>query len=430
VDIDPWLARAAARRPEAVALETPEETLTYRELLMAATRGAARLVSRGAAAGDKIAITLPAGRDFVVAFHACLLLRAPALPVDPRLGERERKDLLRGAEFLVSSSLPQDGGAPFNVAEPAEEDLALIVHTSGTTRAPRAVELTFGNLAAHIRAAGAVLGTDPDERWLCPMPLSHVGGLMILVRSAAAAGTVVLEPFDAERTARTLQEGDITLASLVPTMLTRILDAGGRPGPRLRRVMLGGGPAAPALLRRAVDAGFPISQTYGLTEACSTVTLAEPGDLETAGRALPGTGLTIAADGEILISGPTVVGEWDALRTGDLGRLDDQGRLTVIGRKSDTIVTGGENVAPAEVEAVLEEHSGVAEAAVFARSHLEWGESVTALIVPAGEPAPSAAELRQHCAARLAGYKVPKAFELVTRLPRTPSGKLLRRELT
>ena len=105
MEIDPWLARATARRPEAVALETPEERLTYRELLMAATRGAARLVGRGAAPGDRVAITLPAGRAFVVAFHACLLLRTPAMPVDPRLGERERKDLLRGAEFLVNTPL-------------------------------------------------------------------------------------------------------------------------------------------------------------------------------------------------------------------------------------------------------------------------------------------------------------------------------------
>ena len=429
MELDPWLARATARRPEVVALETPEERLTYRELLLAATRGAGRLVGRGTVPGDRVALTLPPGRAFVVALHACLLLRAPAMPVDPRLGDRERKDLLRDADFLVSSPLAEDGGAPFNMREPEEEEVALVVHTSGTTRAPRAVELTFRNLAAHIRAAGAVLGTDPDERWLCPLPLSHVGGLMILTRSAAAAGTVVLEPFDADRTARRLREGDITLASLVPTMLARILDAGGRPGPRLRRVLLGGGPVPPALMRRAAGAGFPVSQTYGLTEACSTVTLAEPGDLETAGRPLPGIGMTVAADGEIVISGPTVVAEWDALRTGDLGRLDDEGRLTVIGRKSDTIVTGGENVAPAEVEAVLEEHPAVAEAAVFAREHPMWGESVTALVVADGERAPTAAELREHCTARLAGYKVPKAFELVERLPRTPSGKLLRRDL-
>jgi O-succinylbenzoic acid--CoA ligase len=213
-------------------------------------------------------------------------------------------------------------------------------------------------------------------------------------------------------------------------MLARVLEAGGRPGPRLRRVLLGGGPVPAGLVRRAVEAGFPVSQTYGLTEACSMVTVAEPDDLETAGRPLPGIGLALGSDGEISVHGPTVVGEWATLRTGDLGHLDEDGRLIVLGRKSDTIVTGGENVAPAEVEAVLEEHPNVAEAGVFARAHPQWGESVTARIVPRGEPAPTAGELRAHCAQRLAGYKVPKAFELAERLPRTPSGKLLRRELT
>jgi O-succinylbenzoic acid--CoA ligase len=432
VEIDPWLARATARRPRAVALETPEERLTYQELLFAATRGAGRLVLRGAEPGDRVGIALPPGRAFVVAVHACLLLRAPAMPIDLRLSERERKELLRGVEVMLGNPLAEDGGAPFNVTDPDEAETAIVVHTSGTTRTPRPVELTFGNLAAHVRAAGHVLGTSPDERWLCPMPLSHVGGLMVLVRSAAAAGTVVLEPppFDADRVARLLREGEITMVSLVPTMLARVLEAGGRPGPRLRRVLLGGGPVPPGLVRRAVEAGFPVSQTYGLTQACSMVTLAEPGDAETAGRPLPGVGLGLGSDGEIFVNGPMVVGEWDTLRTGDLGRLDDEGRLIVLGRKSDTIVTGGENVAPAEVEAVLEEHPNVVEAGVFAREHPLWGQSVTARIVPRGRPAPSAAELREHCAGRLAGYKVPKAFEVAESLPRTASGKLLRRELT
>jgi O-succinylbenzoic acid--CoA ligase len=432
MEIGPWLARAAARRPDGVALETPEERLTYHELLLAATRAAGRLVQRGARPGDRVGIALPPGRPFVVAAHGCLLLRAPAMPVDLRLGERERAELLSGAEVLVAGPLSEDDGAPFEIAEPGEDELALVVHTSGTTRTPRPVELTFGNLAAHVRAAGAVLGSDPDERWLCVMPLAHVGGLLMLVRAAATAATVVLEPppFDAERVARALREDDITLASLVPTMLARVLEAGGRPGPRLRRVLLGGGPMPPGLVRRAVEAGFPISQTYGLTEACSTVTVAEPGDLETAGRPLPGLGVSIAPDGEIFVNGPTVVGEWETLRTGDVGRLDDEGRLTVIGRKSDTIVTGGENVAPAEVEAVLEEHPQVTEAGVFGRPDPLWGEAVTARVVPSGELAPTAGELHAHCSERLAGYKVPKTFELAKRLPRTASGKLLRRELT
>jgi O-succinylbenzoic acid--CoA ligase len=432
VEIGPWLARAAARRPDGIALETPEERLTYHELLLAATRAAGRLVLRGARPGDRVGIALPPGRQFVVATHGCLLLRAPAMPVDMRLAERERAELLGSVEVLVAGPLPEEGGAPFKIADPDADEPALVVHTSGTTRKPRLVELTFANLAAHVRAVGTVLGSDPGERWLCVMPLAHVGGLMMLVRGAATAGTIVLEPppFDADRVARALREDDITLTSLVPTMLARVLDAGGRPGPRLRRVLLGGGPVPPGLVRRAVEAGFPISQTYGLTEACSTVTVAEPGDLATAGRPLPGLGVSIAMDGEIFVNGPTVVGEWDTLRTGDVGRLDDEGRLTVIGRKSDTIVTGGENVAPAEVEAVLEEHPQVAEAGVFARTHPVWGEAVAARVVPSGEVAPTADELHAYCSERLAGYKVPKAFELAERLPRTPSGKLLRRELT
>jgi O-succinylbenzoic acid--CoA ligase len=432
MEIGPWLARAAARRPDGVALQTPDERLTYHDLLLAATRGAGQLVQRGARPGDRVGIALPPGRPFVVAAHACLLLRAPAMPVDLRLAERERAELLRGAEVRVSRPLLEEAGSPFKIAEPDEDELALVVHTSGTTRSPRRVELSFGNLAAHVRAAGAVLGSDPDERWLGVMPLAHVGGLMMLVRAAATAATIVLEPppFDAERVARALREDDITLASLVPTMLARVLDAGGRPGPRLRRVLLGGGPVAPGLVRRAVEAGFPISQTYGLTEACSTVTVAEPGDLETAGRPLPGLGVSIATDGEIFVNGPTVVGEWDTLHTGDVGRLDDEGRLTVIGRKSDTIVTGGENVAPAEVEAVLEEHPQLTEAGVFGRPHPVWGEAVTARVVPSGDIAPTAEALREYCSERLAAYKVPKTFELAKRLPRTASGKLLRRELT
>ena len=160
-------------------------------------------------------------------------------------------------------------------------------------------------------------------------------------------------------------------------MLARMLDAGGAPRPAAaaraaRRRPGGPGAAAPRGRARASPSPRPTASPRRARRS----PLAEPGDLETAGRPLPGTGLTIAADGEILVSGPTVVGEWDALRTGDLGRLDDEGRLTVIGRKSDTIVTGGENVAPAEVEAVLEEHPGVAEAGVFAREHPLWGEAV------------------------------------------------------
>jgi o-succinylbenzoate---CoA ligase len=295
------------------------------------------------------------------------------------------------------------------------------VHTSGTTGAPRPVELTYGNVQANALGSAVALGLKVRERWLCPLPLAHVGGLMVLLRSAVYATTAILG--GTERLA------DVTLASLVPTQLARVLDDGVRPPSGLRAILLGGAGADRQLLARARDAGWPVAPTYGLTQACSQVTVAEPGDVETSGRPLPGLQVTLASDGEILVEGPTVAGG-GTLRTGDLGRLDERGRLVVIGRKADTIVTGGENVAPAEVEAVLLEHPAVAEAGVFARAHPAWGEAVTARVVLRPGAAAAPEDLRAFAAERLARFKVPKTVEVADALPRTASGKLLRRELT
>jgi o-succinylbenzoate---CoA ligase len=383
----PWLERAAALRPDRVAVEAPGGRLTYAELLDAARREARDLHGR-------VPIDLPPGLPLAIRLHACLLAGAPAMPVDQRLGERERRAIL---------------------AADAPDGAALIVHTSGTTGAPRPVALTAANIEANALGSAVALGLDPHERWLCPLPLSHVGGLMVLLRSVIYATTAVIGPPDTP---------DVTLASLVPTQLARLLAAGARPP--ARAVLLGGAPADPALLTRAKDAGWPVAPTYGLTQACSQVTVGEIGDTETSGFALPGLTVELAEDGEILVTGPTVVGG-GTLRTGDLGRLDGRGRLIVVGRKSDTIVTGGENVAPAEVEAVLLEHPAVADAGVFARPHPEWGEAVIARVVLRADASPD--ELRAFAAERLARFKVPKAVELADVLPRTESGKLLRREL-
>jgi O-succinylbenzoic acid--CoA ligase len=195
---------------------------------------------------------------------------------------------------------------------------------------------------------------------------------------------------------------------------------------------------APALLERARAAGVPVSQTYGLTESCSqatTVPVAAISDGDRgAGPPLFCTRVRIAPDGEIMLAGPTLArATIDAqgwLATGDLGRLDDTGSLHVVGRKSDTIISGGENVAPAEVEAVLEAHPDVLEAAVVARADPAWGEAVTALVLLRPQAHPEAERLRVHCAGRLAAYKVPRTIIFVADpLPRTRSGKLLRREL-
>jgi O-succinylbenzoic acid--CoA ligase len=301
--------------------------------------------------------------------------------------------------------------------------------TSGTTAGPKPVTLSFDNWLWNALGSAIALGLDPRERWLCPMPLGHVGGLSIQLRSAIYATTVVLhERFSTERVLAALMDPArrVTLVSLVPTMLSRLLDAGLRDPPALRRALLGGAPIAPALLARASVAGVPVSPSYGMTEACSQIA--------TDGVPLIGTELAIdGGTGEVLVRGPTVsAGALAAdgwLHTGDLGRIDDDGRLAIAGRLAETIITGAENVSPAEVEAVLMEHPAVADAAVFGRRDPEWGEAVIARVVLRAGAAVDAEELRAHCASRLAPFKVPKRFEPADSLPRGVTGKLLRREL-
>jgi O-succinylbenzoic acid--CoA ligase len=215
----------------------------------------------------------------------------------------------------------------------------------------------------------------------------------------------------------------ITLVSLVPTMLARLLDQGLRNPPTLRWALLGGGPLPPALLERAERAGVPVAPTYGMTEACSQIA--------TFGWPLPGVELRTTLDGELLVRGPIVspaaVDEDGWLHTGDLATFDERGRLRIVGRKADTIITGGENVAPTEVEDVLLEHPAVTDAAVHARPDAEWGERLVATVVVNGSVQPE--DLQAHCAQRLARFKVPKEVTFAPELPRTASGKLLRREL-
>jgi o-succinylbenzoate---CoA ligase len=376
-----WLERAAQRRPDRVAVEAPEGALTYAELhALAREREPAAHVEH------------PPGLEFAIALHANLLRDVGTVPLDPRLTDAERAQRRARA------------GGP--------SGLVAVVFTSGTTGEPKPVALQARHVLASALGSAVALGLDPRERWLCPLPLSHVGGLMVLLRSVIYATTAVIGPAD--------RLHDVTLASLVPTQLARLLDAGLRAPPRLRAVLLGGGPIGPDLLARAAAAGVPIAQTYGLTEATSQVTVD--------GWPLPGVTVELADDGEILVSGPTVV-PGGVLRTGDLGRFDERGRLVVTGRKSEIIVTGGENVAPAEVEAVLAAHPDVLDAAIVGRADAEWGEAIAALVVPRPGRAVDAEALRAFCRERLAPFKVPKTVEAVETLPRTASGKLLRRRL-
>jgi O-succinylbenzoic acid--CoA ligase len=407
-------------------VSTGSGDITYAGLHERARALAGGLLERGVAAGDRVALALPS-QELLLALHGCMLIGAAAVPIDLRLGSAERAQRLTGAKLVLGELID---GPP---APPRALDLqetAAVMYTSGTTGGPKEVKLSYDNWLWNAVGSALALGLDPDERWLCPMPLSHVGGLSIQIRSTIYASAVVLHgrfDTDAVRAALMDPEAGVTLVSLVPTMLSRLLDAGLHEPPTLRWALLGGGPIAPALLERARVAGVPVSPSYGMTEACSQIV--------TGGWPLLGLELQIAEApvGEVLVRGRAVASDalsadgW--LHTGDLGSLDERGRLTIEGRISDTIVSGGENVAPVEVEAVLQEHPAIADAAVLGRPDPEWGEAVVAQVVLRDGLEASEAQLRDHCAQRLAAFKIPKRIEVVARLPRGVTGKLLRREL-
>jgi O-succinylbenzoic acid--CoA ligase len=449
MEIEAWLVRAAAMWPDRVALETPVARCSYDDLLDTAVIAAQRMAEQGVLVGGRVAIALPPGIEFAYVLHACLLLGVAAVPVDLRMSPLERRAITRDAvltvdrpsvERLIHHSVRADGirSALANVRHDLNAT-AVVIHTSGTSSTPKPIELTYGNLLWSALGSAVALGLDPNERWLCALPLSHVGGLSILVRSAIYGTTAVVhERFETDRVMQALQEEDVTLVSLVATTLARLLDAGLERPPALRCALTGGGPVPAALVERATAAGVPVSMTYGLTESCSQVTTTPVASLAQdergAGPPLFCTRVRCADDGEVLVSGPTIapraVEDDGWLHTGDLGSFDERGNLSITGRKADTIVSGGENVAPSEVEAVLEAHPEVLEAAAVARPDEQWGEAVTAIVVARPGSAPDSETLRAHCAVSLAPYKVPKQVELRTEpLPRTRSGKLLRREL-
>ena len=342
-----------------------------------------------------------------------------------------------------------------------ERDAVLaIIYTSGTTGRPKGAMLTVGNFGSSAAASAANLGTGPDDRWLAVLPLFHVGGLSILLRCAIGGMTAVVhEGFDAKAANDAIDAQGVTIVSAVAVMLQRMLDErGDRPyPPSLRGVLLGGGPVPRALLERAITAGVPVAPTYGLTEAASQVATLAPHDVRSrpgsAGRPLPGNEVRIVSDdgadvragapGEILVRGPVVMAGYAGqeaatrraivngwLHTGDVGYLDPDGYLYVLDRRDDLIVSGGENVYPAEVEAALLAHPSVAEAGVIGVPDERWGRRVAAVVRLADGSSVTVDSLRAHCRSLLGGYKVPSEIHLVHgTLPRTASGKLRRSAL-
>ncbi len=438
--LDNWLAQRAEACPDRPALIEGDRTLDYSELEREAVAAARRLAARGARRDSTVAISLPAGIDGAIALHALMKLGACALPLNPNLGPSERARVEEAADPAFAIDIPTDlGSHEADLPLLGELDLDAVctkVLTSGTSGHSKLVELTYGNHLWSAVGSAFNLGVDPDDRWLCCLPVFHVSGLSILFRSVIYGTTAIVQDgFDVDRVAETLESGEVTIVSLVTTMLTRLIDAGAAIE-RPRAILVGGGPVPDEILSEALGLGATVVQTYGLTEASSQVTTLAPADAQrkrgSAGRPLLTTHVRIS-DGEILVQGPTVAPAaldsdgW--LHTGDAGRIDEDGFLWVSGRRDDVIVTGGENVAPEEVEEVLVAHPDVEDAAVVGRPDPDWQNAVVAIVVPRDGGDPDVEGLRSWCAARLTAHKVPKRFEFAPELPRTASGKLLRREL-
>ncbi len=439
---------AAEEAPERDALVAGDRVWPYADLAERALAFAARLRGRGLDPSDpdaRVALVARADVATVTAVYALLDLRVPIVMVHPRLPAREQAARIEEA----APRLVVDGDAitacPARSPSPTgAPDVLAILHTSGTTGRPKGALLGRAAFVASARASAANLSVHDDDRWLLCMPPAHVGGLSILVRMLIARRCTVLAPassFDAAAVAHTLAHHRVTLASFVPTMLRRLLalTPPWHTPPSLRAVLLGGAGTAPALLEAAADRGVPVLTTYGLTEACSQVTTqasgtTNRGDLG-AGRLLAGVEVRIV-DGAIEVRGPTLMSGWfppgahpdpfvdgGFLPTLDLGGFDDAGNLHVRGRLRDLIVSGGENVYPAEVEHVLEALPGVREACVFGVDDAEWGERVGAALVFVGappEPAPLAALVRE----RLSPHARPRLFAVVDALVRNGTGKV------
>lgn len=374
----------------------------------------------------------------------------PAAPIDPRISVEERRarvELLETDPGLAASANATRSPSPDD-----RRPLA-VLFTSGSTGTPRAVELSR---TAFVESAGASedrLGWEEDDRWLCVLPLAHVGGFSILTRCLIARRTIVLlERFDAGLVREVIEREAVTIASFVPTMLSRLLarDPGRRAPASLRVVLLGGAPAPDALWSDALHHGYPALETWGMTETCSQIATAIPGRAPRAPVPLRGWSVR-SRNGRLEVNGPSLLTRyleeggagsseppvdpdgWFA--TGDLGTVNTDGSVSIGGRADEVIITGGENVSPTEVERVLEAVPGVRRAVVVGIPDSEWGETVAAALeIEPGRLAEPTAETRPFdrlerdlqgvMDERLAPFTRPRTIVWVQRLPETAAGKV------
>jgi long-chain acyl-CoA synthetase len=472
---------------EHTALWVEGQCWSYQELTSAVSHVAERLVDSGVQLGDRILFVLPTSAEFVVAYHAVLAVGAVAVTVNTQCTAHELSYYIEdagcalgigaaeGAEALEEAcaghSLPLllVGGADlvpsrrrFEPVRRTGDDLAVLLYTSGTTGRPKGAELTHHNLSACATSVATGLGLGTEERFGTALPLFHVYGQVIVMRSVLDVGGTLylLRRFEPEQVLRLAAEHRLTLLAGVPTMWNDILDVATdlrRGDFASLRIALSGGAALPMEVARALDERFGCSllEGYGLSEATGAATMNSPDGHRRAGsvgRALPGLEVSIrdsygqqvdaGAVGEVTVRGPVLMrGYWrrpeataEAIRdgwlfTGDLGRQDADGYLWIVDRKKDLVIRGGYNVYPREIEEVLYEHPAVREAAVIGIPDARLGEEVAAVVALRRGREVEMGELRAWLDERLAAYKTPRVYLPVDALPKGSTGKVLKRQI-
>ena len=466
-----WVSMvSAAQATTAPAVITTTQTWTGQELMARAADAVRWLSASRLPEGIPVPALLQASPEAIALVLAGAAVRRPVAPLGPRLTGRELAGcierlaapcLLTQAAFAdiataVARGLDRDvltlgdwRGAAGRLPTPSGDTTAVVLHTSGTTGHPKAVCYRHDRLARRTRLNASLQQLGPGSVFATASPFHHIAGLGNIMVALAAGATTVTVPRFTVAAWREFEELGVTHALAVPTMVEMLLRQGALPLRTLRIMQYGASPIHPDTLRTAMAQlpGVDFLSLYGQTEG-SPITWLSPQDhrlaaagrdelLQSVGRAAPGvevrishpdgsgTGEVIARAGHLFAASPD---GW--LRTGDLGRLDDDGYLYLIGRRGDMIIRGGENVYPVEVENRLLEHPRIADAAVIGVPDRLLGETIKALVVPA-DPAdqPASEELRAFARAALAGFKVPAQWEFVPSLPRNASGKLLRRQL-
>ena len=479
------IGRACRTYPHHRALVFGDETRTHAELHDRAARLASVLAAGGVGPGDRVALLLHNRIEFVETLLACHRLAAVAVPINFRLAPDEVDYVLAdsGAVALICDAPPSDTAAVRFVLEVgpgyhdavasaqrhlgspvAEDDPALMCYTSGTTGRPKGAVLTHRNLVASTLSWIHEMGAGQDDVWLSGQPLFHIGGINGLLPFLVLGATVIITPtttFDAEAMLRLIEAHGATMCIFVPTQWAAICDSGAvaRIDPDRLRVAMWGASPAPRRTLEAMEQTFPraaIVSAYGQTEMSGATTLLKGPDstrkMGSVGRPMLGVELRIVDGelrdvlvggvGEIVYRGPNVMagyheqpeatreafaGDW--FHSGDLARLDEEGYLWIVDRKKDMIVSGGENVYPAEVERVLLDHPTVADVAVIGVPHPRWVQTPVAFVVPESGGDVDEAELVAHCRRYLAGFKKPSAVIVVPELPRNAGGKVLKRRL-